>query len=486
MSEIYKMNASELSRMIHQKEAKPSEICAAFLSRHEAVNPKINAYTNIDSDAALKHAKELDEMPITAETPAMFGLPVAIKDNICTHDLPTTCASKMLEKFRSPYDATVITRLREQGAVILGKTNMDEFAMGSGLKESAFGRVCNPHDAGRVPGGSSSGSGAAVAAGSALFALGSDTGGSIRLPAAFCGAVGYKPTYGAVSRYGVVGYACSFDQVGPIARTVSDAALLTSAIVGHDPMDATSHPSFIPDFSTVEAFSVKNKKIGILKECFEGVSEDVQKALNLAIQTYTSAGAEVQEISIPLIKHSLSIYCIIALAEASSNFAKYDGLRYGHRSDHFDDIDSLYINSRTEGFGTIVKQRIWTGTYILSAGNYDRYYKKARIAQAMLRDQFKKIFETVDVIFTPVSPITAPKYGEQLTDSISCLMDQCTVPVNLAGLPAIAVPCGKDNNQLPIGFQLIGRRFEDASLLGFARVFEKETGISNLVAEVLA
>lgn len=497
------MSASELSRLIHQKEVKPSEICAAFLSRIEALESKVNAFITLDKESVMRRGKELDDIPVTPETSAVFGLPIAVKDNICTFDMPATCASKMLADFKPPYDATVVSNLREQGAVIMGKTNMDEFAMGSSCENSYFGASHNPHDLTRMTGGTSGGSAAAVAAGMTPLSLGSDTGGSIRQPASYCGAVGYKPTYGIVSRYGLLAYAGSFDTIGTITRTVSDAALLAHSIAGHDTMDATSVPKTILDYSNlsnilsnIEQFDVKGKKIGVPKEYFHGnignitgLNEDIRTAVMSAAETYKFMGAELIDISLPLTEYCLPVYHIIAAAEASSNLAKYDGLRYGYRAKDFDgkDIESLYVNSRTEGFGTEVKKRIIAGTYVLSAGNYDIYYKKARIVQSMIRQEFKSAFEKCDIILTPVTPNIAFKIGEKrvTTESYeSYLTDIYTVPVNLAGLPAVSVPCGKDGNNMPVGVQLIGKRFDDGNLFGFARAFERESGISNIVATV--
>jgi aspartyl-tRNA(Asn)/glutamyl-tRNA(Gln) amidotransferase subunit A len=432
-------SAVELSHLIRRRELKPSEVAVAFLARYEETK-ELNAFITVDKEAVLRRAKELDETPITPETHPLFGLPVAVKDNIATKDLPTTCASKMLENFRPPYDAAVVTRLLDAGAVILGKTNMDEFAMGSNGAKSFFGPVINPRsEAGAPPGGSSSGSAAAVAAKSAPLALGSDTGGSIRLPAALCGVVGYKPSYGMVSRDGLFAYAGSFDQIGPIARTVTDAALLASAIAER-PIDVPS----------IENFSVKGRKIGVLKECYSGV-------VDKAVKIYKTLGAEVVEISIPLAAECVPIYCIIAFCEASSSLSVYDGVRFGHRSQAEGDI---YTNSRSEGFGAEVRRRIWLGTYMLSAGKYEQYYKKARIAQAMLRDAFDSAFSRCDALLAPVSP-HSPRHGE-----VQSLRDKCTVLANLTGLPAIAV-----GNR-----QLIGKRFDDETLLGFARAFEKNGG----------
>ena len=475
-----KISVSALSRMIRNKEVKPSEVCADFLSRIDRFEPEINAFINIDRTAVIRCAKELDEKEPDG---ILFGVPIAVKDNICMQGLPTTCGSKMLENFRPPYDATVISRLQKQGAVILGKTNMDEFAMGASTETSFFGATRNPCDPTRTPGGTSGGTAAAVASAMSPCGLGSDTGGSVRQPASFCGVVGYKPTYGAVSRYGLIPYAGSFDHIGSMTRTVTDAALLMAAIAGHDPMDATSNPRFIPDFSVIqiEKFDVRGKRIGILKECFaDGISDDIRAAITNAAETYKKMGAEPVDISIPAIERSLSAYYIIALAEASSNLARFDGVRFGYRSaDCGDngggDIEALYVNSRTEGFGTEVKKRIILGTYMLKAGNYDAYYKRARISQIMLCEQFKAAFEKCDIMLAPVTPRSAYKIGEKESDSARLyLNDVCTVPANIAGLPAISVPCAKDADGLPIGVQLLGRKFDDARLLAFARAFERE------------
>ena len=472
-----KMSVSEISRMIRNREVKPSEICADFLSRIDKQESEINAFINIDGEAVMQRAKDLDGQDDGRTV--LFGIPVAVKDNICTRDLPTTCGSKMLENFRPPYDATVISRLREQGAIIIGKTNMDEFAMGGSTETSFFGATRNSHDLTRTPGGTSGGSAAAVAAGMSPCSLGSDTGGSIRQPAGFCGLVGYKPSYGAVSRNGLVSYAGSFDQIGPITRTVSDAALLAAAISGYDATDAVSNPNYSPDFSDIiegRAISLKGRRIGILKECLaDGINDDVRAAVMSAADIYKSLGAELVDISVPAIEHSLPVYYIIALAEASSNLAKFDGVQFGYRAANCSDTDSLYINSRTEGFGAEVKKRIILGTYILSADNYEAYYKKARAGQAMLREQFKAVFEKCDVILAPITPGTAYKLGEKEQDPVKLyLNDICTVPANIAGLPAISVPCAKDASGLPIGVQLLGSRFEDAQLLAFAHALEHE------------
>jgi aspartyl-tRNA(Asn)/glutamyl-tRNA(Gln) amidotransferase subunit A len=473
---MYNNSLTELSRMIKNKEIKPSELCAAFLSRYSEIEPKVNAFITLDREAVMQRAKELDEIPVTPETPVLFGIPVAVKDNICTKDMRTTCASKMLGDFIPLYDAAVITKLKEAGAVIMGKTDMDEFAMGSTCETSYFvrenkkGRVANPYNYDHVPGGTSGGSAAAVASGSAAAALGSDTGGSVRLPAAYCGLVGYKPTYGAVSRHGLIAYAGSFDQIGPITKTVGDAALLTS-VIADDFID-------FGNIKDIKDIDMKGKRIGVIKECTGDGVLDVPQVYN-ALEVYKSLGAEITEISMPSVKESLSVYYILAMAEASSNLAKYDGVRFGWRAENPGDannandansgLEGLYINSRAEAFGDEVRRRILLGTYILSTGRYELYYKKAKAAQAVLCGEFKRAFEQdgFDVLFTPVARGAAPKFGGGNIE----MFDKCTVPANIAGLPAVSAPCGFSDG-LPVGFQLIGNRFDDANLLGFARAFE--------------
>jgi aspartyl-tRNA(Asn)/glutamyl-tRNA(Gln) amidotransferase subunit A len=451
-------SAVELSALIRGGEVTPSEVAEAFLARHEETK-HLNAFITLDGDAVLKRAKELDAAAITPGTHPLFGLPVAVKDNIATKDFPTTCASKMLENFRPPYDAEVVSRLRNAGAVILGKTNMDEFAMGSSGASSYFGAVKNPRPEpsgaigpGVSPGGSSSGSAAAVAACSTPLALGSDTGGSVRLPAAYCGIVGYKPSYGTVSRDGLFAYAGSFDQIGPLARTVADAALLAGAIMDR-PLSLNTQ------------FNAKGRKVGVLKEF---------PCVDRAVEIYKALGAEIVEISVPLIEYALPIYRIIACCEASSAFAVYDGVRFGGgpprtvaadaagREDGLSEIDRLYINARTEGFGAEVRRRIWLGTYMLSAGKYEQYYKKARVAGAMMREAFDGAFGRCDVLLSPVSLTGPPCLGEKQYNRADC----CTVPANICGLPAIAVG----------NTQLMGKRFDDADLLGFAHVLEQNGG----------
>ena len=476
------MSATELARLIHQKEAKPSEICRAFLACAVETEPKIKAFITLEGELAMAQAEVLDAMAITEDTPAVFGLPFAVKDNICTADMPTTCASKMLQNFRPTYNATVVTRLQRQGAVLVGKTNMDEFAMGQNSESSIFGRTHNPQDMNS----SSDGSAAAVAAGSVPLSLGTDMDGSLRRSGSSCGLVGYKPSYGAVSRYGLISSSSSFDQIGPLCRTVSDAALLTAAIAGYDAMDSMSNPQFVPDFSNVESFAVKGRTIGIVKELFgEDVNDDVRRVTLSAAKVYESLGATVIEISIPEIAHSLPVYHTIAMAEASSNLAKLDGVRFGYRAPNVTDMDSLYINSRTEGFGDEVKGRILVGTYLLTTGNYEVYYKKARVLRGRLCEAFQTAFETCDFLLTPTTPKAPPVYGQKETDMGALYASNiCTIPMNVAGLPAISVPHEINREGLPIGVQFIGRRFADADLLGFARVLERESGFSSPIAGV--
>ncbi|MCL2357244.1 MAG: aspartyl/glutamyl-tRNA amidotransferase subunit A [Defluviitaleaceae bacterium] len=471
---IHTKTAVELCGLIRGKELKPSEVCESFLSRCDE-NP--GAYLHLDKDAVLSQAKELDNAAITSETPALFGLPVAIKDNICTKGVPTTCASKMLENFVPPYDATVVSRLKDSGAIILGKTNMDEFAMGCVERTMNAGGAS--HDPARAPGfegtcGSRDvspvlGGAAAVAATSAPVAVGSDTGGAIRLPAAQCGVVGYRPTYGAVSRYGLMAYAGSFDQIGLIAGNVSDAALLASVIAGHDSRDSKSVPGVALNFSQIENFDMRGKKIGMLSQCFNGVDADVAQAVGDAAKVYESLGATVEEVSVPLVEHCLPVFYIIALGEASSNLSRYDGVGYGYRTANAGSLDELYVNSRTEGFGATVKQRLWLGTYLLSAGNYEKYFEKALVARAMLAAQFKAAFEKYDFLLSPVSPKAAHGHDESPGATDVAKQERCTVPASLAGLPAVSIPCGTNKS---VGVQLIANRFNDADLLGAARVLE--------------
>lgn len=483
--ELYQKTAAELSAMLKNKEVSSVELTKAAFARTAAVEDKVGAYITLTEEHALETAAAIDAKRAAGEELApLAGVPVSVKDNICTKGIRTTCASRMLENFQPPYDATVMNRLHDAGLVMTGKTNLDEFAMGSSCENSALQKTHNPHNLEHVTGGSSGGAAASVAAGEVSIALGSDTGGSIRQPASFCGVVGLKPTYGTVSRYGLVAFASSLDQIGPFARSVEDAALLTDVLRGYDKMDSTSYPREYDSLHAGMNADIKGMKIGLPKEYFgEGISEEVSKAVLAAAETYKQLGAEVVEISLPLSKYALPIYYILSSAEASSNLARFDGVKYGYRAEKFDGIIDLYVKSRSEAFGQEVQRRIMLGTYVLSSGYYDAYYKKARAAQRAIRVDYNKAFEQVDVIMTPVAPTTAYKIGEKTSDPLQMYMgDICTVSVNIAGLPAMVQPCGFDANKLPIGMQLIGPRFGEQKLINAGLAYEKASGLSNIVA----
>ena len=483
--ELYQKTAAELSAMLKNKEVSSVELTKAAFARTAAVEDKVGAYITLTEEHALETAAAIDAKRAAGEELApLAGVPVSVKDNICTKGIRTTCASRMLENFQPPYDATVMNRLHDAGLVMTGKTNLDEFAMGSSCENSALQKTHNPHNLEHVTGGSSGGAAASVAAGEVSIALGSDTGGSIRQPASFCGVVGLKPTYGTVSRYGLVAFASSLDQIGPFARSVEDAALLTDVLRGYDKMDSTSYPREYDSLHAGMNADIKGMKIGLPKEYFgEGISEEVSKAVLAAAETYKQLGAEVVEISLPLSKYALPIYYILSSAEASSNLARFDGVKYGYRAEKFDGIIDLYVKSRSEAFGQEVQRRIMLGTYVLSSGYYDAYYKKSRAAQRAIRADYNKAFEQVDVIMTPVAPTTAYKIGEKTSDPLQMYMgDICTVSVNIAGLPAMVQPCGFDANKLPIGMQLIGPRFGEQKLINAGLAYEKASGLSNIVA----
>ncbi|MDO5141850.1 MAG: Asp-tRNA(Asn)/Glu-tRNA(Gln) amidotransferase subunit GatA [Eubacteriales bacterium] len=485
---LYEKTAAELSALLESKQISAVELAQDVFARTAAVEDRVQGYVTRTEQQALAQAQAIDERRAAGEAlPALAGIPIAIKDNICTKGTLTTCASKMLYDFVPPYHATVMEKLDAQGAVITGKANMDEFAMGSSCENSAMHPTHNPHDLTRVPGGSSGGSAAVVAAGEVPLALGSDTGGSIRQPASFCGVVGLKPTYGAVSRYGLIAFASSLDQIGPFARTVEDAALLLDAITGHDPLhDSTSVKT--PFEGSVRAnlnADVKGLKIGLPKEYFgAGISDEVRERVLAAAETYRGLGAEVFEISLPLVEYALPVYYILSSAEASSNLARFDGVKYGYRTPHAgDDLIALYTKSRSEGFGAEVQRRIMLGTYVLSSGYYDAYYKKARAAQRKIRAEFASAFEKCDVILTPVAPTTAYGLGAKTADPLEMYAgDICTVSVNIAGLPALVQPCGFDGAQLPIGMQLIGPRFGEQRLMNAGLAFEQASGLRNIIA----
>lgn len=488
--ELFKKTATELSSMLKAKEISAVELTNDILARTEAVESKVQGYVTVTADAARKQAEAVDAKRAAGEELSdLAGIPVAIKDNICTKGTLTTCASKMLYNFNPPYNATVMEKLAAHDIVMTGKANMDEFAMGSSCENSGMHPTHNPHNLNKVPGGSSGGSAAVVAAGEVPLSLGSDTGGSIRQPASFCGVVGLKPTYGAVSRYGLIAFASSLDQIGPFGRSVEDTAMLFDAITAHDPKhDSTSVKT--PFEGTTRAnlnADMKGKKIGLPKEYFgEGISEEVCKSVLAAAETYKSLGAEVFEISLPLSEYALPIYYILSSAEASSNLARFDGVKYGYRTPNADeDLIALYTKSRSEGFGEEVQRRIMLGTYVLSSGYYDAYYKKARAAQRKIKAEFASAFEKCDAILTPVAPTTAYDIGSKTTNPLEMYAgDICTVSVNIAGLPAMVQPCGFDSNKMPIGMQLIGPRFGEQTLLNAGYAFEQATGLKNIIAEL--
>lgn len=483
--ELYQKTAAELSAMLNNKEVSSVELTKAAFARTAQVEDKVGAYITLTEEQALADAAAIDEKRAAGETLSpLAGVPVSVKDNICTKGVKTTCASRMLENFLPPYNATVMDKLHAAGLVMTGKTNLDEFAMGSSCENSALQKTRNPHNLDHVTGGSSGGAAASVAAGEVSIAVGSDTGGSIRQPASFCGVVGMKPTYGTVSRYGLIAFASSLDQIGPFGRCVEDAAMLADVLMGHDKMDSTSVPREYASLTAGMNADIRGMKIGLPKEYFgEGISEEVSKAVLAAAETYKQLGAEVVEISLPLSKYALPIYYILSSAEASSNLARFDGVKYGYRAKDFDGLVDLYVKSRSEGFGPEVQRRVMLGTYVLSSGYYDAYYKKARAAQRAIRADYAKAFEQVDVILTPVAPTTAYKIGEKTSDPLQMYMgDICTVSVNIAGLPALVQPCGYDAEKLPIGMQLIGPRFGEQKLVNAGLAFEKASGLSNIVA----
>ena len=484
------MTARELRQSILGGELSAEEATRAFLERVEAVEERLKAFISIDSEGALARARELDSALARGEEPGpLHGVPVAVKDNICTRGFPTTCASRILANYRPPYDATVVERLRAAGAVIVGKTNLDEFAMGSSTENSAFALTRNPWDTERVPGGSSGGSAVAVAAGEAPVAIGSDTGGSIRQPAAFCGVVGLKPTYGRVSRYGLVAYASSLDQIGPLATDVADAALVLSVIAGHDPRDSTAAPEPVPDYLAQLETDVAGRRVGVPREFFiEGLDPEVEAAVRAACQALADQGAEVVEVSLPhsridledgrLSSYAVAAYYIIATAEASSNLARYDGVHYGHRTPEKVDMVEMYSRTREEGFGAEVKRRVILGTYALSAGYYDAYYLKAARVRTLIQRDFQEAFEKADAIAAPVAPTPAFRIGEKTADPLQMYMaDVFTISANLAGIPGISIPCGFTTGGLPIGVQLMSRPFDELGLLQLARAIERATDL---------
>ena len=477
--ELFERNAWELSAMLKNKEISSVELTEAVFGRIEKVEDKVNAYVTLNKENALKTAAEIDEKRAKGEgLSPLAGIPMGIKDNISTKGLETTCSSKMLENYRPPFNATVINNLNDAGAVITGKLNMDEYAMGSSTENSYFGPTKNPHDLERIPGGSSGGSAAAVAACEAVVSLGSDTGGSIRQPAAYCGVVGLKPTYGAVSRYGLVAFASSLDQIGPLGKSVKDVAMVQSIINGHDRMDATSAYREYTDLAANLTTDVKGLKIGLPKEYFgEGIDSEVKASVMAAVKELEKQGAIVKEIELPSTDYALSAYYIISSAEASSNLARFDGVRYGYRAENYDGLIDMYERTRSEGFGDEVKRRIMLGTFVLSSGFYDAYYGKAKLLQRRILAEFNDAFADIDVIAAPTVPSTAFKIGENIGDPLKMYAtDICTVTVNIAGLPAVSIPCGMDSKNLPVGLQLIGNKFTEQTLLNMAYAYENICG----------
>lgn len=473
--EIVSITCAQLSAALKKKELSAVEAATAYLEQIDESDPKVGAYLSVTAEKALEQAKKADAARAAGQDTPLLGIPAGLKDNLCTKGMRTTCASRILENFIPPYSATAVEKLEGEGAVFLGKLNMDEFAMGSTTENSAFFPTHNPRDLSRVPGGSSGGSAAAVAANEAAFTLGSDTGGSIRQPAAFCGVVGMKPTYGAVSRYGLVAFASSLDQIGPLTKDVLDNALVLSALVGKDGKDATSvaHPQAA--FTDGIAGGVSGMKIALPKEFFaKELSDEVRGPVLDAAKRLEKLGARVEEASLPSLKTALPAYYIISSAEASSNLARFDGVRYGRRAAGYDSLDELYEQSRSEGFGTEAKRRILLGTFALSSGYYDAYYKKALQARTLMVREYAQLFETYDLVLAPVAPTTAYRLGEKSEDPIEMYLgDIYTVPVNIAGLPALSLPCGESGG-LPVGMQLIGKPFSEQVLYRAGYAFEQD------------
>ncbi len=475
---LNELTAHELHEKLVALEITSSQLTQSVYDRIEDVEGVIDGFITLTKEAAFEQAEATDNALRRGDkVPPLAGIPIAIKDVICTNGILTTCGSKILKNFVPPYDATVMKHIHQQGMVMIGKTNMDEFAMGSSTENSAHGITRNPWNLETIPGGSSGGSAAVVAADEAICALGSDTGGSIRQPAAFCGVVGMKPTYGRVSRFGLIAFASSLDQIGPFAKDVTDCALLLNAICGHDEMDSTSIDVTTPDFSRCLVNDVKGLRIGIPKEYFvEGMDAEVEARVREAIGVLDACGAKIEEISLPHTEYAIATYYIIAPAEASANLARYDGVRYGFRAQDVDDLIDMYRKSRSEGFGNEVKRRIMLGTYALSTGYYDAYYLKAQKVRTLIKLDFDKAFQTVDVIITPTSPTTAFKIGDRTTDPLQMyLSDVLTTPSSLAGLPGISIPCGLSENGLPIGLQILAAPFDEANVLQAAYTFEQNT-----------
>ena len=475
---LLEKTAFEIRELLRRKEVSVAALTKAQFERIDAFDGEIKAYLTLNREEALEQARRLDQrMARGDQLGALAGIPIAVKDNMCSRGLLTTCASNILANFVPPYDAFVVEKLKCADALVLGKTNMDEFAMGSSTENSGLAITRNPWELERAPGGSSGGSAAAVASDLAFAALGSDTGGSIRQPASFCGVVGLKPTYGRVSRYGLVAFASSLDQIGPITKDVRDAALLMNVIADHDPHDSTSVDAPVPDYLEAIEKPIDGTRLGIPREYFgEGLDTEVADAIYAALKTYEKLGATLVDITLPHTEYAVACYYLVATAEASSNLARYDGVHYGHRTPKLTDMIDMYSASRAEGFGDEVKRRIMLGTYVLSSGYYDAYYLKAGRVRRLIKDDFDAAFGKVDAVICPTSPTTAFKLGEKISDPLAMyLSDIYTISANLAGIPGISIPCGFDSTQLPIGLQILGRVMEEDRLLQIARAFEQET-----------
>lgn len=485
---LYEKTASELSEMLKNKECSAVELCNDVLARINETENKIGSYVTVAEESAKENAKKIDKAMAAGEKlHPLAGIPIGIKDNISTKGIRTTCSSKMLENYVPPFDATVMNKINNAGMTVLGKMNMDEFAMGSSTETSYMHLTRNPYNTECVPGGSSGGSAAAVADGEAILTLGSDTGGSIRQPAALCGVVGMKPTYGSVSRYGLVAFASSLDQIGPLGKSVKDVAMLQSLICGHDRYDATSKNIEYPDYAAALKENAKSLKIGIPKEYFgEGIDSQVKESVMKAVKEFELQGAVIKEISLPSTEYAINTYYIIASAEASSNLARFDGVKYGYRTSEYDGLVDMYEKTRSEGFGDEVKRRIMLGTFVLSSGYFDAYYKKAKRVQNQISQEFTDAFKDCDIIATPTVPASAFKIGENIGDPIKMYYnDVCTVTVNIAGLPAISLPCGKDSAGMPMGLQLIGDKFSEQTLLNTAYTYEKICGGFDVLSKAL-
>ncbi len=477
MSDLFNKSAHELIGLLRNRQTSSVEITRAFLDRTRNCEPQIKAFVTIDEEEAIEAARRADSLIDRGEAKTLTGLPIVIKDNMCLKGRRTSCGSKILENFRPPYNATVVEKIIGEGMVILGSANMDEFAMGSSTENSYWGATRNPWSLDRTPGGSSGGSAASVAACETPISLGSDTGGSIRLPASFCGVTGMKPTYGAVSRYGLVAYASSLDQIGPFARDTEDLALMLNLICGYDPLDSTSAPIQYPDFTTFLNKPIKGMTIGAPSQFLDKIEDkDVESILSEAKTVFEKLGAKFVELSLPHLDYGIAAYYVIAPCEASSNLARYDGVKYGYRADNVDGMIDMYCKTRASGFGEEVKRRIMLGTYALSSGYYDAYYLKAAKIRTLITNDFKKAFESCDAIFCPTAPSPAFRLGEKIDDPMQMyLTDVFTIPVNMAGLPGISIPAGFSSDGLPIGLQLIAAHFQEPKIIQLASAFQNET-----------